>query len=274
MPNCGICNEAITAIPDSITCYNTTCSVVYHSRCAGLSRTKILMLTEIPNLHYYCNCCCGVTLSNATAPATPVAPVDDISSHLVSIKESLTILTDAFKSTSNWPVIGSHSKTTKRRREDDDVENVIDPVRPVSFWPQKQQSSTVVGSAVDVDGLLVVEPRKDLVVSMLSPSTETDQLEDFIKKKLSIPNDSNEIRIRKLVAADKDISTLDYVSFKISVSGLHFGMLMSPNMWPMGVRVREFQYRPRKSRPVAAFLPPAELASTQPLSKDPSTPLI
>lgn len=266
MAMCGVCSDAITAIPDSIACYNKACNVVYHLRCAGLSRTKITMITEMENLHYYCNDCCKVMVSfdstdASVVPDNPAAPVHDVSSQLECIKETLSILTEALITKPDSLSIRPPTKAPKRRRlEDDQAADDVDSGETVMPFPRysRQQSSMVVGSASDSDGLLVVEPRKELVASMLHPSTESDQLADFIKSKLSITTQSTEIRVRKLVAADKDISTLDYVSFKVSVSGAHFKELMSPTMWPIGVRVREFQYRPRKSRPAAVFLPQKE----------------
>lgn len=271
MVNCGICSDVISAMPDSIPCSNKTCKVVYHMRCAGLSRTKISMIAEMPNLHYYCNGCCK-SLETGNSVAPEILAASDISNQLIDIKNCISMLTDAFRIVPEWPTISPLGKMTKRPRVVDDLETGAVPVDPISTIPRpnQKQNALVVGSAVESQGLLAVEPRKELVASMFDPSTESDQLADFLKAKLSIPVESSIIRVRKLVAADKDLSTLDYVSFKVSVTGAHFNDLMSPTMWPSGVRVREFQYRPRKSRPAAVFLPTKDGPTTEPLEQDPA----
>lgn len=58
----GIC-EIVTAIPDSITCRNNVCSILCRSRCAGLSRSKLSMVVETSNLHWFCTVCCKVPQS-------------------------------------------------------------------------------------------------------------------------------------------------------------------------------------------------------------------
>lgn len=145
-----------------------------------------------------------------------------------------------------------------RRVNDSDVSVVAEK-------PTKPQSACVIGSGDSNEVLQVVEPRKLHVASMLHPSTETNQLATFLKVKLDIPLDSSDVRVHKLVPAGTDLSTLDYVSFKIGISGHRFEELMSPSLWPKGVRVREFEYRSRKSRSNAVFLPPQTAASTIPV---------
>lgn len=194
----------------------------------------------------------------STAHVAPVNPplADNISGQLVGIQDSLKKLTDAITNCPSWPSASSAGRASKRRREervdDDDSGEPAAAVIPVA----PTANSVVVGSADEDNDLLVVEPRKLLVASLFHPSTEADHLATFLKGKLNIATESNEVRIFKLVAAGKDLSTLDYVSFKIDVPRNRFNELLSPLIWPRRVRVREFEHRPRKSRGNAVFLIP------------------
>lgn len=114
----------------------------------------------------------------------------------------------------------------------------------------------VIGSS-DAHGLRVVEAKHEIVASLLHPTTESSMLLEYVKSKLDLTEDSNDIRITKLVPAGKDIKLLDFISFKLSVPASLAEKLMSPDMWPTGVRVRPFENRPRRSRPIGNFLPNA-----------------
>lgn len=156
----------------------------------------------------------------------------------------------------SMPTVSESVKSLKRRRVEDDV--AVDSV--ASRTPQQTTAKVapvVVGSADENSDLLVVEPRKLLVASLFHPSTESDNLAAFLKGKLNLPCESIVVRVHKLVPVGKDLTTLDYVSFKVDVPGNLFDVLLSPSMWPKGVRVREFEHRPRKPRTDAVFLPPA-----------------
>lgn len=259
MSTCGECKEIITAIPDYITCSNNACKTVYHSRCVGFSRIKLSMIMDSPNLFWFCNTCCK---SPQNCPNCPSSPADDVSIQLLTgIQDSITKIANAIAKTPEWPAVSTHLVNGKRRRVTDSDESAV------TEKPTKSQSCTVViGSGNSNEVLQVVEPRKLLVASMLHPSTETDQLATYLKEKLEIPLNSTEVRVNKLVSNGTDLSTLDYVSFKIDVPGHRFEELMSPALWPKGVRVREFEYRPRKSRSTAVFLTlPQTAASATPI---------
>lgn len=256
MTICGICKESVTAIPDSISCYNSVCKAVYHSRCAGLSRSVISKISEIVNLRYYCNECCSAVhfdpkkTAVETLNESPTA--DAISVQLGSIQETLTNLTDAIlkPKTPEWPSVPLSGKSNNKRRRLDGGTEADSNANATFSRPD------VFGSADDHESLVVVEPRKLLVASMFHPTTDSNHLTDFLKSKLAMSDDSTELRVHKLVAPGKDISELDYVSFKISVPGIRYDELLSSSIWPRGVRVREFENRPRKLQNNPVFLPP------------------
>lgn len=231
--SCTKCNESVTALPDSIACRNSSCNALYHARCVGIPRNLLKLITKNKYVFFYCDACSAdpfkvqvtptVTISDQILSNQSSVTGDNISEQLVCIQDSVMIHTP-------------QRKTAKK-----------DPI--------------VVGSAVENSGLRVAKPRKFLVASLFHPSTDPENLSNFLKEKLSVASESTVVRVHKLVPAGKDLATLDYVSFKVVVPGDLFTVLLSPSIWPKGVHVREFVHRSRKSRADAVFLP---LAITYP----------
>lgn len=211
----------VTAIPDSITCRKNVCKTLYHSRCAGFSRANLATVIKLPNLFWFCNSYCK------SSQPCPISYANNVSIQLMGIQDSLTKLADAIAKTPEWPSVSAPFNSGKRRR-------VIDSeVSLNAEKPTKSQSAAfVIGSADSDEVLQIFEPRKLLVASMLHPSTESDHFATFLKQKLDIPLDSTAVRIHKLVPDNTNLSTLDYVSFKVGVPGHRFDELMSPSMWP------------------------------------------
>lgn len=265
MSTCGLCKELVTAVPDSVTCYNSACKMIYHARCAGLSRSKLSIILETSNVFWFCNDCCQLPPVAPIVPTENVVPIQlvvNISDKLEGIQESLAKLTDAMavkapswpSVSDSWPPVSDSATITNKRRR----VTVSDDEYP----PAPKSSAVVIGSADLNDGLKIVEARKLLVASMFHPSTDSVHLTKFLNEKLNLPESSTEVRVHKLVPAGKNLADLDYVSFKISVLGNRADELKLPSMWPKGVRVREFEYRPRKPRSDAVFLPQQTTAAT------------
>lgn len=114
--------------------------------------------------------------------------------------------------------VGVDIKLSSERRRIEGAADCDSAVANSSRPKALKLNAEVVRSAEDNNGLQVVEPRKLLFTSLFHPSTESDHLSIFIKRKLNIAYDST-IRIRKLVHAGKGLATLDYVSFKVDVPG-------------------------------------------------------
>lgn len=248
MSNCGKCNEIITAAPDSMKCIVASCGSSFHQRCVGINRSLNTVIENNTNVVFICNPCKN-RLIGLPAEDIPKTLADDLS----AIKTTLTNLTSIMSKSANaWPApldrIGSKSKRTRLTSELEDV-SLLPPEEP-----QNNLKNTVVGTS-EVNELRVVETRREIVASMLHPSTEAELLLSYLKEKLCAAGVSSDLRITKLVPAGKDISSLDYISFKVAVPESSFNVLMSDTMWPKGVTVRQFQYRPRKPRQLGNFLP-------------------
>lgn len=236
--NCGKCMEPITAVPDSVKCFGGNCLTTFHQRCLTLTRTLSALLTSATNKNIVVVCDgCLSKLGHATNHET-ISVANDLS----AIKTSLETLTAAIvKPNVAWPSISSKPKRSRLESEIDET-----PSLPVTHQP-----INIVGS-LETTELQVVEPRRLLVASMLHPSTDPNALSDFLKAKLGSDCD---IRVSKLVPAGRDISQLDFVSFKVAIQASSYDALLSPVIWPKGVTVRPFENRPKRPRRIGHFLP-------------------
>lgn len=264
MANCLKCSDAITAIPDAVKCAIASCGNIFHMKCVGLSRSTLNIISNSNNVKFICDGCLdSVLLSSKVTPP----PIDNFAEELADIKLSITNLSSMWaKASTSWPTLAEKSDNkTKRSRYDMDLdENVFTPAPP---QPVANMNENVIVGSADVTGLRTVEPRKLIVASMLDPATSSDALVNFLNEKLKLPSGSTIARVTKLVPAGIDVNKLDFISFKISVPSTHYNSLMSADMWPKGVTVREFQQRPRKIRTVG-FLPNQrrDLSTNRPIS--------
>lgn len=112
------------------------------------------------------------------------------------------------------------------------------------------------GTKDDITSLKSADSWKSIYVSMLHPTTTEDQLIDYVLGLNLKPNlNSSDLLCRKLLASNRRIEELRFLSFKISVPDDIFDMLIDPAMWPKTVAVREFVNRSRQT-PMGAFLYP------------------
>lgn len=76
-------------------------------------------------------------------------------------------------------------------------------------------------------------------VSRFDRYTTVEEISDYILAETDI-DDKSEYSVHKLVKKDCELDSLRFVSFKIQVNEDNFAVLMDPEMWPTGIRVREF----------------------------------
>lgn len=85
---------------------------------------------------------------------------------------------------------------------------------------------------------------KALYVSGFAPDTSNEQIAQFIVTETSV-KDTNKFKVHKMLKKDADISTLKFVSFKVEMDVDELEILEKVELWPRGVRVREFQLIPK-----------------------------
>lgn len=116
------------------------------------------------------------------------------------------------------------------------------------------------GTKVNSGGLAVAPEKiklnqkfeKAIWISRLNPSVSIDDITNYITANTSI-TDTSRFKIFKLVKKDRDLSTLNFVSFKIELNTEDFDILVDPDVWSKGVMVREFL----QNRTLGDFLFPA-----------------
>lgn len=123
--------------------------------------------------------------------------------------------------------------------------------RPDSTPNEKQNyPQPKIGTKSNVGGLSVVAKRelkqddkpkfeKAIWISRLSPSVTEAEIVEFIASNTTV-TDKAKMNVRKLVKKDADLSTLNFVSFKVEVNANDFNVLIEPDVWPTNVMVREF----------------------------------
>lgn len=107
---------------------------------------------------------------------------------------------------------------------------------------EASSSNVIIGSCVE-DSLRSVPVRKYIHASRFLNSTTTDAVKKYLHNKLQLPEE--EIDCRLLVAANQDVSKFNFISFKIGINPASFDKLLHPDVWPMGVVIREFVLRPK-----------------------------
>lgn len=122
--------------------------------------------------------------------------------------------------------------------------------RPKPKFPEPK-----VGTNSNANGLTIV-PRvnrvrddkpvfaKALYVSGLGPATSSEEIADYIVSNTTV-NDLTKFKVHKMVKKDADITKLKYVSFKVELNVDELEILDNKELWPQGVRVREFEQKPK-----------------------------
>lgn len=252
--SCGQCSVTLSAVVcESITCVGP-CKLPICRSCSGLTRSAVKVALDCVNLHFYCDKC------------NPYS-IKEVSDALKEVKESIgklnEVLSNATKLNSGtvmspmFPPIHFESGSTsalKRRR----VDNSSSTQRSAS--PNR---GIIVGSCTTAT-LQTVESRKCVVASMLHPTTKIDDLTKYLSKALNLPDGDSSLRCSLLLPAGRDIKDLDFISFKIGMPESKFSLLLSPEIWPRGVKVRPFIPK-FGSRPVGITLPLDPLVISAPM---------
>lgn len=95
---------------------------------------------------------------------------------------------------------------------------------------------------------------RSIWISRFHPDTTVEQIRDYVLNTTGC-NDTEQFNCIKLVKRDADLTSLQFISFKIDVNEELFESLSSPAKWPKYVLVREFLFERRNFRPSVARLP-------------------
>lgn len=250
---CIVCAESVgvASISEYVQCEGP-CKLFTHQKCSGVPKSALKFFNEFPNVHYYCEACNNTVKEFREGLADIQKSIDNLRDQVMNKTTNAAMLTASPRIVER-PVQAGISSVKRRR--------VGEPSTPT--WPLIQSSfkppvsprrNLFVGSLAS-EIVTSVEQRKSLVATMLHPSTKPDQLEAFLNKQLELPENQHHIRCSLMLPRGKDVSELDYVSFRVSAPESAYNRLCDAVNWPRGVIVREFKMMPRTDRRMGASLP-------------------
>lgn len=226
------CNMPEFTASDIVFC--STCAEPCHIKCYGLTHAQARLILEHANIQFRCEFC----LNNK----------NDIATSLRDLKISVDGLHNTFQQ-QQLP-----DNTPKRRKPALTMANsYMSQATPTQV--QKVQSITGTSSAAAV--ISSVEARKLVFISQLDPSTPESNIIQHVQNQLGDINIS--LKVNALIPRGKNITDIDFISFKLSLPESYFNKVVNASFWPKGVLVREFinYNRPFHHRSVS-LLPPAQ----------------
>ncbi|XP_037043244.1 uncharacterized protein LOC119079436 [Bradysia coprophila] len=272
---CGTCKAEITN-SDFILC-NGSCRLRFHAKCASLTKTTLNAIVNCSNIYWYCIECNNgnkqILISmdtmkddiNAIKISLSQNPFesmkDDINSTMNSISQNLlsgfAMLTDKLATTlssASSPLNRAESCTKqhpKRRREEDTAYSDRSLLTK-KFVTCSNVSATASFAAVtnSTDAAVVaastktIDRRRSIVISNIGTNTLPEHIIDYLSGSLSI--DRSLIRVNLLKPAGRSFSDLSYLQFRISLPDSMYTRAVSPNTWPVGVKIRDYVHTERK----------------------------
>lgn len=167
-----------------------------------------------------------------------------------------TVRTYASVAAENGTALHSSTPSSSKRRR-------FEKSTPAKQMKKPEVPTPQMGTNTNATGLVVVDkpvPKKmhekkqtfatALWVSRFGTNVSEEDIRQHIETNTSA---SSNFTVRKLVKKDQDLSTLNFVSFKIDLNKPDFDILHAKSVWPVNVRFREF----RESKPatLGEFLP-------------------
>lgn len=115
----------------------------------------------------------------------------------------------------------------------------------------------------------VQQARCWIFFSRLATETTDEQVADMVNQCLGV----TDVIVRRLLARDRDVSSVTYISFKVGLPLALKEKALDPSTWPHGVSFREFLDKPRVTRPLTRLSSlAAELAGSPHILATLSTP--
>lgn len=242
-------NQRVKSISGFIS--KTFCSVTPPP---GLSKPLLKVIKDVKGLLWTCEHCSITTfqkyvcnkLNDISLSESSIKSHDVLLSRIELLTSEVSNLKKNFDSISDFDdQIGGKRFRTGR------------PITPRSNssrfdWPPKASTSTVASSSVvkgtssEITTLKVVETPLLYHVSRFSTETSEEELQSWISDKLNVSSDQL-VKCTKLVPRGRDLSSLEFVSFKLSAPKALDEKIMDPSIWPNNITVRPFEQR--------AFLP-------------------
>ncbi|XP_053691161.1 uncharacterized protein LOC128739690 [Sabethes cyaneus] len=273
---CKRCQKKVSKA-DTVVC-RRYCGATFHAICVN-GDVPLRQNLELyhNNLFWLCDGC-AMLFSNAhfrtlltgfdekiSAMPTAVQSVQEEIEKLNSNMKVLSAKVDGipttptpFSSPNPWPAIHRSNRAMKsaKRLRDSDGNSITIADDPIKV-------GTKVTSAISS---IRLDPRSEddltwIYLSAFHPNTTKRQIASFVSECLELPANVK-LKVFKLVPRGKDLNTLNYVSFKIGLSGRFKEKALSCDSWPEHIRFRQFEDNRAKNLPRVVSLSLAESPGT------------
>jgi len=252
---CDRCAKTVKDNDDFVGCMGF-CDHVVHLRCTKMNKSFLKIVSESSNLCWLCDECSKLmklarfrdTMSSVGAALTSIsAKQDSIHEELkLEIAKNGKQIAELAKKISVGTPTRSRSSvflarpTPKRPREDESIESLI--TKPLIGGTRLTGEFSVATVPIPEDLFWVY-------LSRIHPSVEPAAIEKLCKTGLKC---EEPVKVIPLVKKGSDLSTLNFISYKIGVDSKYRDAALNPETWPTGVLFREFV----DSRPKNFWRPP------------------
>jgi hypothetical protein len=224
---------------DIVSCHQ--CSKNVHAHCAGVEPLLYGFLIANKNLSWRCDDCVGIP---------PKMEINDCLGMIMGKLSAMSSDIEALKATAVPKMTFSDvfrrdgTPTSTKRRGGGEG--------PTSVKRSRVETpKVIVGTGAANNALIPVEPLQWLYVSRLDPSTSEESVVKLLSTAHNVP--AANFTCIKLLPRMQNPS---FISFKVGMSSELLSQSVVPDLWPIGVAVREFVNRPRSFfRPPGVRLP-------------------
>lgn len=222
--SCRKCNAEWNGKEDMVAC-SGVCSGSFHLKCANITTSVFNSLMKTPHLQYYCSACVDLNITSV------VKRLDDLTSMLTKFCDTFALFSEMMKS----------SLTSANTNISTCTNNHVDGHRSNS-----PGNNVIRGQDLSTDSIKSVQvaDKNFLYISRLHPSTTSEQIITHISAKIGV-DVSSDLTCNVLIPKNRNIEDLSFISFKIRVNTNVLDKVTDPSIWPVGIIIRDFKYRPR-----------------------------
>lgn len=237
---CYSCSNAIVN-NDFINCAGV-CAQTFHTKCVSITKAMLNAVNSCPNIYWYCHDCnddnrhISAAIKNIEDSITRLTM--SLSGDLLNFLDGLKTLMDNVlgKAVTMGCASSAHSIVSNGANQSQNDNHVAVPVRQTSAADFKIDSfpSTMTDRA----------PTKSIVVSNIGTDVTVDCLKNYICTKLEIGK--TDVHLSLLLPVGRTPDDMQFLQYKVTIPESNYSSIMSPDLWPQDVRLRDFVYKKRK----------------------------
>nr|XP_019542423.2 uncharacterized protein LOC109413165 [Aedes albopictus] len=264
---CDRCAKTVKKNEEYIECMGF-CKNVVHKKCENLAMPTVKDIQERSNVHWMCDECSklmkicrfkSVVSSLGCVISTVIeSQMNGLSELKAELSKNNKQVADVLNENNNQVAqlanivnaatpgrVPNRERPSKRRREDSAVPNS----NPISNTGTRSVASNAV---------LTVKPAPNLFwvyLSRFHPTVKEDVVEELVRDGLQT---SEPIKVISLVKKGADLSSMNFISFKVGVPVELKDAALDPGTWPEGIVSREFEGQSKNT----VWLPPTTTVSS------------